>query len=86
MKNKFLSSLAVLLLVLSAGALTAINAQTTDETPAPSDQPSAPMEMGFLSRPRRRARLLRLRRSPVSRRKTCPKHNPADPPAKALPM
>jgi len=46
MKNKFLSSLAVLLLVLSAGTLTAINAQTTDETPAPSDQPSAPMEMG----------------------------------------
>ena len=46
MRNRFLASLAVGTLAL-AGALS-INAlaQTTEETPAPSDQPSAPMEMG----------------------------------------
>ena len=44
MKNKLLASLAVLTL---AGAFSvSAAAQTTDETPAPSDQPSAPMEVG----------------------------------------
>jgi FecR protein len=46
MKNKFLSSFAVLTLAL-AGAFSAIAlAQTTQEGPGPSEQPSAPMEMG----------------------------------------
>jgi hypothetical protein len=45
MKNKFLLSLAILALSASGGAVS-LHAQTTDETPAPSDQPSAPMEMG----------------------------------------
>ena len=44
MKNTLLATLAVLTLA-SAFAISAV-AQTTDETPAPSDQPSAPMEMG----------------------------------------
>src|SRR3984957_12607307 len=41
-KSKFIGSLAIVALSLSFGAL----AQTTDEGPAPSDQPSAPMEIG----------------------------------------
>jgi hypothetical protein len=45
MKKQFLSILAIFVLVLVAGLLT-MQAQTTEETPAPSDQPSAPMEMG----------------------------------------
>src|SRR5579862_6430808 len=46
MKNKFLSSIAVLALFLAGGLGSTARAQTTEETPAPSDQPSAPMEMG----------------------------------------
>ena len=42
MKSEFIGSLAIVALALSFGAL----AQTTDEGPAPSDQPSAPMEIG----------------------------------------
>lgn len=46
MKSRFIASFAVLALafsgVLSVGAM----AQTTEETSAPSDQPSAPMEIG----------------------------------------
>ncbi|HTU42092.1 MAG TPA: DUF6600 domain-containing protein [Candidatus Aquilonibacter sp.] len=45
MREKFLSSLSVLILLATA-ALGSVAAQTTEETPAPSDQPSAPMEMG----------------------------------------
>ena len=45
MRDKFISTLSVLIL-LFMGGLSRISAQTTDETPAPSDQPSAPMEMG----------------------------------------
>src|ERR1700683_4607700 len=46
MKNRFLSGIAILTFsVVSSFALSAW-AQTTEETPAPSDQPSAPMEMG----------------------------------------
>jgi hypothetical protein len=45
MKKRFLSLLAIFALVLVAGVLT-VRAQSTEETPAPSDQPSAPMEMG----------------------------------------
>ena len=46
MKNKFLSSIAVVALALAGAFGSAARAQTTEETPAPSDQPSAPMEMG----------------------------------------
>ncbi len=42
MKSRFMASLAVLSLAMSMGAL----AQTTEEGPGPSEQPSAPMEMG----------------------------------------
>src|SRR5450755_2828901 len=42
MKSRFIASLAVLSLAMSVGAL----AQTTEERPGPSDQHSAPMEMG----------------------------------------
>ncbi len=45
MKKQFLAVLAIFALVLVASLLT-MQAQTTEETPAPSDQPSAPMEMG----------------------------------------
>ncbi len=44
MKNRFIASLAVLTFVM-AGVLT-LRAQTTDEGPGPSEQPSAPMEVG----------------------------------------
>jgi hypothetical protein len=43
MKNRFLASLAILTL---AGALTSLQAQTTEAGPGPSEQPSAPMEVG----------------------------------------
>jgi hypothetical protein len=46
MKARFISSLAVLALALSGALSTSALAQTTDESPAPSDQPSAPMEIG----------------------------------------
>ncbi len=45
MREKFLSSLSVFILLATAG-LGSVLAQTTEETPAPSDQPTAPMEMG----------------------------------------
>ncbi len=45
MKSKFISCLATLTLLI-AGCGIGLWAQTTEETPAPSDQPSAPMEMG----------------------------------------
>jgi hypothetical protein len=44
MKNKFLASLAVLALTLT-GVLT-LRAQTTQDGPGPSEQPSAPLETG----------------------------------------
>jgi hypothetical protein len=46
MKNKFKSTLAILALAIGVGLMTSVWAQTTEEAPAPSDQPSAPMEMG----------------------------------------
>src|ERR1700733_5874733 len=46
MKNRFISSLAVLVLSLAGGLSTHLRAQTTEEGPGPSEQPSAPMEMG----------------------------------------
>jgi len=46
MKNRLLAGLAVLALVLAGALCLSVHAQTTDEGPAPSDQPSAPMEVG----------------------------------------
>ena len=46
MKTRLISSLAVLALALSGALSISALAQTTDESPAPSDQPSAPMEIG----------------------------------------
>jgi FecR protein len=46
MKSRFIASLAVLVLAVSGALSISGVAQTTDEGPAPSDQPSAPMEIG----------------------------------------
>ena len=46
MKSRFGAALAVLALAFSSALSIGALAQTTDEGPAPSDQPSAPMEIG----------------------------------------
>ena len=46
MKNRFLAGLALLTLVVLGVFCLSVRAQTTEEGPAPSDQPSAPMEVG----------------------------------------
>jgi hypothetical protein len=46
MRNKFKPSLAILTLVLAALLAVCVEAQTTQEGPGPSEQPSAPMEIG----------------------------------------
>src|SRR5580704_10128013 len=46
MKSRFGAALAVLALAFSSALSIGALAQTTDESPAPSDQPSAPMEIG----------------------------------------
>ena len=46
MKNRLLAGLAVLALMLAGVFCLSVRAQTTEEGPAPSDQPSAPMEVG----------------------------------------
>jgi hypothetical protein len=46
MKNRFIATLAVLALALAGVFSLSALAQTTEESPAPSDQPSAPMETG----------------------------------------
>jgi len=46
MKNKFMSSFAILTLAFAGALTTSVWAQTTEEGPGPSEQPSAPMEMG----------------------------------------
>jgi hypothetical protein len=46
MKNAWTTTLTVLTFALSGALSISALAQTTDEGPAPSDQPSAPMEMG----------------------------------------
>jgi hypothetical protein len=45
-KNRFIGNFAVLTLALSGALSVSALAQTTDEGPGPSEQPSAPMEMG----------------------------------------
>jgi hypothetical protein len=46
MKSRFLSRLAILVLALAGAFSLSVLAQTTDEGPGPSEQPSAPMEVG----------------------------------------
>jgi len=46
MKSKFIAGLAVFVLAVSGALSISAFAQTTEETPAPTDQPSAPMEIG----------------------------------------
>src|SRR5580700_6449521 len=46
MKNRFIGSLAILTLALAGVFTASVQAQTTDEGSGPSEQPSAPMEMG----------------------------------------
>ena len=46
MKNKLIAGLAMLALVIVGGLCLSVNAQTTEEGPGPSEQPSAPMEVG----------------------------------------
>ena len=46
MKNKFLASFAILTLALAGAFTLRLHAQTTEEGNGPSEQPSAPMEMG----------------------------------------
>jgi hypothetical protein len=46
MKGKFIAGLAVLTLALAGALSISVQAQTTQEGPGPSEQPSAPMEIG----------------------------------------
>src|ERR1700726_286232 len=46
MKNRFLSSFAILTIAMAGAFSTGLRAPTTEEGPGPSEQPSAPMEMG----------------------------------------
>ncbi len=46
MKKKFISSFAIVTLALAGAFSIGVQAQTTEEGPGPSEQPSAPMEMG----------------------------------------
>ena len=46
MKNRFMATVAVLALALAGVFSLSALAQTTEEGPGPSDQPSAPMETG----------------------------------------
>jgi hypothetical protein len=46
MKNALIAKFAVIALALTSACSIGARAQTTEEGPAPSDQPSAPMEMG----------------------------------------
>ena len=45
-KNRFIKSFAVLILALAGAFAISTQAQTTEEGPGPSEQPSAPMEVG----------------------------------------
>ena len=46
MKNRLIGKLGILILVLAAMPLVSAIAQSTDDGPGPSEQPSAPMEVG----------------------------------------
>jgi FecR protein len=46
MKNRFTFSFAILVIALAGALSSGMQAQTTEEGPGPSEQPSAPMEMG----------------------------------------
>jgi hypothetical protein len=49
MRSKFIASFAVLTLALAGALSIGMQAQTTQEGPGPSEQPSAPMEMGQIN-------------------------------------
>ena len=46
MKKRFISSFAIMTLALAGALSIGAKAQTTDEGPGPSEQPSAPLETG----------------------------------------
>ena len=46
MKNRFLASFAILALIFAGVLCIGARAQTTDEGKGPTEQPSAPMEIG----------------------------------------
>jgi hypothetical protein len=46
MRNRFLTGIAIIAFAIASGFTISALAQTTDEGPGPSEQPSAPMEMG----------------------------------------
>src|ERR1035438_632369 len=46
MKNRFIGSLAILILAVAGVFTASVQEQTTDEGSGPSEKPSAPMEMG----------------------------------------
>src|ERR1700722_14041922 len=46
MRDKFLAGIAILTFAIASSFTIGASAQTTDEGPGPSEQPSAPMEMG----------------------------------------
>lgn len=46
MRNRFLTGIAILAFAVVGSFTIGASAQTTDEGPGPSEQPSAPMEMG----------------------------------------
>jgi hypothetical protein len=46
MRSRFIASFAILALALAGALSISVQAQTTEEGPGPSEQPSAPMEMG----------------------------------------
>jgi Spy/CpxP family protein refolding chaperone len=46
MKSRLIEKLAILALALAGTLSVGAIAQTTDEGPGPSEQPSAPMEVG----------------------------------------
>src|SRR5580692_11009959 len=46
MKDRFIASLTILILAVAGVFTASVQAQTTDEGSGPSEQPSAPMEMG----------------------------------------
>src|SRR5258708_19791489 len=46
MKNRFIANLAILTLAVAGAFSIGMRGQTTEEGPGPSEQPSAPMEIG----------------------------------------
>ena len=81
MKDKFMASFAILTLALASALSISAQAQTTKEGPGPSEQPSAPMEIGQPSCRELRNSSLR----PGNRPKWEKKPSPVDRQARARP-